>query len=158
MKIEKTLVFTKPGNFEEHLKIFTCFEGLLKGNLLKEDFTKTILVYVNPVPEELIKEHYENISKLPIYEPTIRAFLESKEGIVLRVYEGVNIIARGRRANGHTDPQKAEKGTVRQIFSNDSLKSAWDEVRYLNNVFHASSSVSGSARERRVWRPYLILE
>ena len=155
MKLEKTLTFTKPGNFEKHLKIFTCFDGLLKGNLLKEDFTKTILVYVNPVPELIIKAHYQHISKLPIYEPTIRAFLESKEGIVLRVYEGVNIIDRGRNATGDTDPQKAKKGTIRQIFSDDSLEIAAEEVRYLNNVIHASSSVKDSARERKLWEKYI---
>ncbi len=150
MKIEKTLTFIKPGNFEKRFKIFNHLDYLLK-----EDFTKTVLVQVNPVSEELIKEHYKHIREVPIYDVTIRAFLESEEGIFLRVYSGKNIIERVRRANGHTDPQKAEKGSVRQIFSHDSLEIAFREKRYLNNVIHASSSVEDAQRELRLWGDYL---
>lgn len=155
MKIEKTLTLLKPGNFEKRFKIFNRLDDLLKEDLFKEDFTRTVLVQVNPVPESIIRAHYQHISEMPIYEPTIQAFLESKEGIFLRVYNGKNIIERVRRANGYTDPQKAEKGTIRQVFSNDSLERAWEEVRYLNNIIHASSSVEEAVREIELWREYI---
>ncbi len=93
---------------------------------------------------------------MPIYELTIKAFVESERGIVLRVYEGKNIISRVRKAIGDKDPQKAEQGTIRQIFSDDSLKIAWQKKRYLNNVIHASSDVEAAVRELKLWRDYLI--
>lgn len=155
MEIEKTFVFTKPGNFEEHLEIFTCADRLLIKDSSTEDFSRTDLVYVNPVPEELIREHYKHISNVPIYEPTIQAFLEYEKGIVLGLYKGKGIIKRMRDVNGHTDPRKAKPNTIRALFSNDSLEKAAEEVRYLNNVMHCSDP-ENSEREISLWGPYLI--
>lgn len=150
MKIEKTLTFTKPGNFGYCLEIFECLE-----DFLGRDFDKTVPVHLSPVPEKLIREHYYNLREMPFYEGTIKAFLESEQGIVLRVYEGYNIINMVREAVGETDPQKAKQGSVRQIFSHDSLEIAFREKRYLNNVIHASSSVEDAQRELRLWEEYI---
>jgi len=120
------------------------------------NFTRTNSVWVNPIPVELIKAHYENIKGKPFYDWTIKAFLESREGILLRVYSGNNIIEKSRKAAGHTDPMKAEPDTIRAIFSKDSLEIAFKGKRYLNNVIHTSDSLESSARERGIWRPYLI--
>jgi len=152
MEIEKTLVLLKPGNFERRLEVFTCLD-----DLLREDFTKTNSFHVHPVPAELIKAHYEDIKGKPFYDWTVKAFLESREGIILRVYSGNNIIERSRKAIGNTDPKKAKQGTIRQRFSNDSLDIAFREKRYLNNVIHASDSLESSERERKIWRPYIML-
>lgn len=150
MKIEKTLTLLKPGNFGFCLEIFECLD-----NLLKRNFSRTIPVHVNPVPELIIKAHYQDISKLPIYEVTVQAFLKSESGIVLRVYEGNDIINRVREAVGETDPQKAKSGTIRAVFSEDSLERSFRERRYLNNVIHASSSVEDAVREIELWREYI---
>ena len=150
MEIEKTLTFTKPGNFEYCLEIFECLD-----DSLGRDFAKTVPIHLTLVPEELIREHYKNIKGKLFYEWTIQAFLKSKDGIVFRGYEGYNIVSRMRKAAGHTDPQKAKSGTVRTIFSNDSLEVAFREKRYLNNVIHCSSSVEDAQRELRLWGEYI---
>ena len=74
---------------------------------------------------------------------------------ILTVYSGNNIIYRVRRAVGETDPRKAKQGSVRQIFSGDSLEIAAREARYLNNVIHASSNNEDAERELRLWREYI---
>lgn len=155
MEIEKTLVFTKPKNFERHLEIFTCADRLLIKDSSTEDFSRTDLVYVNPVPKQIIKEHYKHIRDVPIYKPTIQAFLECEEGIVLRLYEGKGIVKRMKDVNGHTDPQKAKPNTIRALFGKDSLEKAAEEVRYLNNVMHCSDP-ENSEREISLWGPYLM--
>lgn len=147
---EQTLVFIKPGNFGYCLEIFECLD-----NALKTDFSKTTAFHLRQVPEEIIRQHYRDLEEMPFYEDTVRAFVESKEGIILRVYSGENIIQRVRKAVGNTDPQKAEPGTVRRIFSNDSLEIAFKEGRYLNNVIHASSSREDAEREPELWRDFL---
>jgi len=151
MRIEKTLTFIKPGNFGFCLEIFKCL-----NDSLGMDFDKTVPVHLNPVPEKLIRKHYENIKGKPFYEPTINAFLKSERGIVLEVYKGDNIINRVREAVGETDPQKAKSGTIRAVFSNDSLRIAFRENRYLNNVIHCSSSVEDAQRELRLWEEFLF--
>jgi len=155
MGIEKTFVFTKPENSEERFKIFSRVDYLLNKDL-GGDFTKTNIIQINPVPELIIRAHYQHISEVPIYKPTIQAFLESKEGIFSRVYWGDNIVKRMRIVAGDTDPQKAKQGTIRQRFSDDSMRIAWQEKRYLNNVFHCSDSPENGVRETKLWRPYLI--
>ncbi len=157
MEIEKTLVFTKPENSEERFKIFNRVDYLLNKDL-GGDFTKTNIIQINPVPELIIRAHYQHICEVPIYEPTIQAFLKSKEGIFSRVYWGDNIVKRMRIIAGDTDPQKAEKGTIRQMFSNDSMDIAWQEKRYLNNVIHASDSPKNGVREIELWEPYIRYE
>lgn len=132
------------------MEIFDCVEKLLGS-----DFTRTNSIQIKPVPEKLIRSHYENIKGKPFYDWTIKAFLESREGIILRGYKGNNIVERMRIIAGHTDPQKADSGTIRAIFSNDSLDIAFKEKRYLNNIIHASSSVENAVREIKLWRDFL---
>jgi nucleoside diphosphate kinase len=153
LKIEETLTIIKPGNFKYCLEIFECLDDWMIK--LGGDFSRTRPVHLYKVPEDIIREHYKHISIYSIYEPTIKAFVESKDGIVLIVYRGKNVIQRGRTAIGDKDPQKAEQGTIRQIFSNDSLEKAKKEVRYLNNVIHASDE-DNAKREIRLWGDYLI--
>lgn len=150
LKNEKTLTFIKPGNFNYHSDIFVCLD-----ELLERDFTKTVSFHLKKIPEDIIREHYESIRRESFYDWTINAFLESEQGIVLRVYSGNDIVQRVRNVIGDTDPQKAKSGTVRAVFSNDSLEVAFREKRYLNNVIHASSSVEDAEREIRLWRDYL---
>lgn len=150
MPVEQSLVIIKPGNSKYCLEIFECLQNQLG------EFSRTRPFHICNVPEEIIKEHYQGISDLPIYEPTIRAFVRSKEGIVLAVYSGKEMIRRVRDAIGNTDPQKAKQGTVRAVFARDTMEDAAREIRYLNNVIHASSSVEDSEREIKLWEKYLF--
>ncbi len=150
MGTERSLVFTKAGNFKRHLQILGYF-GMILGS-----YSRTAYVHINPVPEEIIREHYRNISGLPIFEPTIGAYVDSKNGgIVSAVFYGENIIQRGRGAIGDKDPTKAEPWTVRGMFSWESMELAWNQRRYLNNAIHASSSREDAEREIRLWSAFL---
>ena len=142
MAIERSLVFTKPGNYERYLKIFGYF-GMILGN-----HSRTKYVHINPVPREIIEEHYQNLRELPIFEPTIEAFVNPiNGGIVAAVFYGDRIIQRARESIGDKDPQKAEPWTVRGTFSKESMDLAWSQRRYLNNAIHASSSLEDTERE-----------
>lgn len=150
-QIERTLVILKPENFGNSLPIFWHLENLLRKT---GDFSRTIPFHIYNVPEKIIREHYQNMAHLPAFEPTVKAFSNSEDGLVICVYLGENIIKRVRHNLGHTDPQKAEPWTIRGRFSNDSLESATREIRYLNNVMHASDR-DNAEREIELWKDYI---
>jgi nucleoside diphosphate kinase len=152
---EKSLVLIKPGNFRYCLEIFECLHDLLENDLPKKNFSRTRPFHLLKVPEAIIRAHYEHMKSMPVYEATIKAFVNSPDGIVLSVYSGEDIIRRIRYAIGDMDPQKARPGAIRAVFSSDSLEVASREIRYLNNVIHASSSRKDSEREIVLWRDYL---
>ena len=152
MENERTLVILKPGNFGYCLEIFSCLEDLLKET---GDFSRTIPSHISRIPEELMREHYKNIAHLPIFEPNVKAFSNSEDGVVACVYSGENIIGRVRKAVGNTAPEKAEPWTIRAIFSKDTMEQAWKELRYLNNVIHASDK-DNAEREIELWKDYIV--
>lgn len=144
---EKSLVFIKPGNEERVGEIFSYLE-----NMLGDNFEMASSAIVDGVPREKIEEHYAHLAGLDCYEPTVSAFVGKR--IALRIYAGEDIIPRIREIVGNTDPQKAEPGTVRRVFSQDSLEDALRNHRYLNNVIHASDR-EGAEREMEIWAEYL---
>ena len=150
-KAEKSLVLIKPGNFGYYLEIFERLHELLEPR----KFLRTRPSHLLKVPEEIIRAHYEHMKNLPVYEATISAFVNSPDGIVLSVYSGEDIIRGIRYVIGDMDPRKAEPWTIRAGFSHDSLEDASREIRYLNNVIHASSSMKDSEREIDLWKDYL---
>jgi len=151
MTLEKTLVFVKPGNYERQEVIF----DVLEKQCLKKGFKKSKLFLIKKIPEEAIKEHYQNIKGKSFYKPTINAFLDINYSLLFRTYSGENIIKRIRNAIGDTDPKKAKQGTIRKVFGKDSLAEAYKEKRYLNNVIHASESKKEAERELEIWKEYL---
>ena len=146
--MDRSLVFTKPGNEHHSLEVFSYLNHRLEGH-----FVRSPLVYVPHISRQIIEAHYENIRELPIFEATIEAYL--KDSITLSVYCGEDIISRIRKIVGITDPRKAEKDTIRGRFSSDSMDEAFRERRYLNNVIHASSGREDAEREIKLWMPFL---
>lgn len=151
MNIEQTLVFVKPGNFDRCVEIIPYLDNSL------ENFKRSIPVHILP-PENLIRMHYENIKGKSFYRPTIKAYIEAEDGILLMAYKGYNIISRIREIIGNTDPKKAKPGTIRNVFGNDSFAEAYRERRYLNNVIHASENKKEAERELNIWKDYINLE
>lgn len=71
-------------------------------------------------------------------------------------YEGEeDIIPYTRTLVGKTNPQEADKGTIRGDYSDDSYDKAGKEVRLVNNVIHASDSHENAERELKIWEKYL---
>lgn len=68
-------------------------------------------------------------------------------------YEGnEDVIAYSRKLVGATNPANAEKGTIRNMFSDDNYDKAGSENRLVNNVIHASDSKESAEKEIELWK------
>ncbi len=77
-------------------------------------------------------------------------FLTSGPVIAL-VLEGKNAITKTREIAGHTIPAKAEKGTIRGDYSDDSAIKANAEKRSIKNLIHASGDKEEAEFEINLW-------
>lgn len=68
------------------------------------------------------------------------------------------IIENTRRLLGATDPSKADKNTIRGKHGIDSLEKASEEMRFCENLVHASDSVASFDAEIKIWFPKSILK
>lgn len=66
-----------------------------------------------------------------------------------------DIITYTRTLVGATNPQKADKGTIRGDLSVDTYEKATLEVRLVNNLIHASDSHESAKRELALWSQLL---
>ena len=67
------------------------------------------------------------------------------------VLEGPNAIAKVREVTGHTIPAKAEAGTIRGDYSDDSATKANAENRPIYNLVHASGDKQEAEFEIKLW-------
>lgn len=80
----------------------------------------------------------------------LRKFITSG-AIVVFVLEGENAVAVARKVTGFTDPQTAEKGTIRGDLGTDSILKANQEERPVYNLIHASGSEEEARKEIELW-------
>jgi nucleoside-diphosphate kinase len=69
------------------------------------------------------------------------------------VLRGPNAVAKVRALIGPTDPLQAAPGTIRGDYSSDSVALCNSQHRGLDNLVHASDSVTSARREIRLWFP-----
>jgi len=126
--MEQTLVLIKPDGVKKHLigEIIKRFEstGL--------DIRAIKLVRISRSQAE---GFYQVHAGMPFFEELVQ-FMTSGP-IIAAVLEGERAIMRVREIMGATDPKKAEKGTIRNDFS--------DSIRY--NVIHGSDSKASADYE-----------
>lgn len=67
------------------------------------------------------------------------------------VLEGPEAIAKAREVTGHTIPAKAEPGTIRGDYSDDSATKANAEGRPIHNLVHASGDKQEAELEINLW-------
>ena len=105
--IERTLSIIKPDAVERNLenKIKDFFE---KNNLT---ISKTKKVKIS---KDEASEFYKVHQTKPFYED-LCTYLSSGP-IVVMILEGENAISKNRQLMGATDPTKAEKGTLREMY------------------------------------------
>ena len=129
--IEKTLSIIKPDaverNLENDIKNFFTNNGLSISNSKKIQITKD-------EAEQFYKVHQSK----PFYDE-LCSYLSSGP-IVVMVLEGESAILENRRLMGATDPKKAEKGTLRELYGlsidknsvhgSDSLENANIEIDF----------------------------
>jgi len=71
--------------------------------------------------------------------------------VVVMVLEGENAVENARKIVGYTDPERAERGTIRGDFGQDSLYNANKERRTTRNIVHVSGSDKEAEREIKLW-------
>ncbi|RLE39653.1 nucleoside-diphosphate kinase [Candidatus Woesearchaeota archaeon] len=67
------------------------------------------------------------------------------------VFEGLHAVEIGRKIVGHTEPRKADPGTIRGDFSTESFQLADVEKRVVRNLVHASGSKKEAENEIKIW-------
>lgn len=67
------------------------------------------------------------------------------------VFEGEDAVQKARKLTGFTDPSKADKGTIRGDFGQDSIAAATVEKRVVKNLVHASGSIEEAGKEISLW-------
>ena len=82
----------------------------------------------------------------------LRKFITSGP-IVILLLEGEDAVAVARKTTGFTDPQSAEKGTIRGDLGTDSILLANKEERPVYNLIHASGSEVEAKKEIALWFP-----
>jgi len=71
--------------------------------------------------------------------------------VIAMVFEGDDAIQKAREVSGFTDPSKAEKGTIRGDFGDDSIDKANNERRATENLVHAAGNKEEADRELGLW-------
>ena len=131
MSIERTLSIIKPDATKRNItgKIISCFEdsGL---NIIAQ---KKILL-----TKERAEGFYSVHSDKPFFADLV-SFMTSAP-IIVQVLEGENAILKNREIMGATNPEEAEKGTIREQFAlsieansvhgSDSPETAIEEIKY----------------------------
>ena len=139
----RTLVLFKPDAVERELigRILGRFEA---------EFAFTALELRYP-DRSHIESHYAEHREKPFFEPLVEYLTDSP--VVAAVLSGENAVSRTREIVGETDPEIAERGTIRGDFGTDSMDAADAERRALRNLVHASADPEDASRELSLWFP-----
>jgi nucleoside-diphosphate kinase len=126
--MEKTLVILKPDTLQNKWvgKIISIFEDM---------GLEIIQAEMMMLSDEMLEEHYAHLVNKDFF-PEIMEFMQSLPVLVMTL-QGNNAVANLRKEVGVTDPDKADKGTIRQQFGTDVM---W-------NAVHASDSVESAEEE-----------
>ena len=71
--------------------------------------------------------------------------------VIAMVLEGEDSIQTVRKITGFTDPLRAEKGTIRGDWGEDSIEKANEEKRATKNLVHASGNKEEADVEIKLW-------
>ena len=126
--IEQTLSIIKPDAVERNL-----------AEKIKEKFLENKLTIKNQkkiqISREEAAEFYKVHQTKPFYD-RLCSYLSSGP-IVVMILEGENAISTNRKIMGATDPQKADKGTIRKEFG----------ISIDKNSVHGSDSQDNAKKE-----------
>lgn len=116
-------------------------------------FTIEHLGYRN-VTESLITKHYQEVIKRygqGFKEAVLNSYVGKGMIPVLLSQKSEAAILNSRALTGATDPSKAQKGTIRGDYGNDTLEAANLENRSCNNLLHCSDSEESLLEEVKLW-------
>lgn len=152
MATERSVVFVKHPHINKSAEIFDYFDEWLSPSVRDFQRTRSKDVFI---PQPVMAVHYAHVKeKYPdAYADYMRTFADFP--VVGRIYLGEDGLCSAiRKLVGVTDPAKAECGTIRNTFSNDSLARAIAEKRAVDSVVHASDSPENGEIETRRFAPF----
>ena len=126
--LERTLSIIKPDAVERNLT--EEIKSILIKNKLEIKEIKKI-----HITKDEAAEFYKVHQTKPFYD-RLCSYLSSGP-IVVMILEGENAISTNRKIMGATDPQKADKGTIRKEFG----------ISIDKNSVHGSDSISNAKKE-----------
>jgi nucleoside-diphosphate kinase len=107
------------------------------------------------VTKELILAHYDEVIRNNPSIPLAEMFLKEYVGQTITALElsssNPNFIQDVRTYLGATDPAKADPGSLRGRYGEDSMAKAMEEGRTVKNLLHASDSAEAAERELNLW-------
>ena len=126
--MERTLIILKPDCIAQQKvgEILSRFEA--------QGF-EFIAAKITRLSTAQLNEHYAHVADKPFY-PQLVEFMTERPVMIL-ILEAENAIARVRELMGPTNPEKADKGTIRGDLGTNTLR----------NVIHASDSLAGAEAE-----------
>ncbi len=126
--VEQTLSIIKPDAVERNLQ-----------DKIKEIFSKNNLNILNSKKIQISKEEAEEFYKVhqskPFYND-LCAYLSSGP-IIVMILEGDNAISKNRELMGSTDPKKATKNTIRNLYG----------ISIDKNSVHGSDTIENAKKE-----------
>ena len=130
--MERTLVLIKPDAVERNLigKIISCYE---------ENGLKVEALRMEQISKEFAGVHYEIHKGKPFYNKLIEYITRSP--LCAMVLSGENAVDRVRKINGATNPDEANKDTIRGKYGKNTTE----------NAVHASDSKENAEKEIVIW-------
>ena len=130
-QVEKTLSIMKPDSVERGL------ESNIKGIFLKNNLNIIHSKKIKITKEEA--EQFYKVHQSKSFYNDLCAYLSSGP-IIVMILEGENAVAKNRELMGTTDPKKASKGTIRNLYGisidknsihgSDSNENAKNEINF----------------------------
>jgi nucleoside-diphosphate kinase len=169
-KTERTFIAVKPDGLQRHLvgEIITRFE--------KRGMKLVAAKLISPQKEQVLEQYPDDENwYVSLGNRTLAGYKESgttinmtamEIGKMIReqladyisdrpllamVWEGPHAIELGRKTVGHTNPLKADVGSIRGDYSMESYFLADDLKRAIQNLIHASGSSEEAEREIKIW-------
>jgi nucleoside-diphosphate kinase len=142
---EKTVVLLKPDAHE--YRVIEEIIDIIRNHEMHIE--KRYRFARGSIPGNLLEDHYGNLPQN--HRDNAVASMLSGE-ITALLCSGVNVVGRMRALGGTSfDPAKCEEGTIRKIFSRDTIESSIKEERSVRNIIHTSDSVESALREKEIW-------
>ena len=142
MALERTLCIIKPDAVEKHKA------GAILAKLEESGFTLLALKRTH-LSKQVAEGFYAVHKARPFFGELVQFMTRSP--VVIAVLERDNAVAEYRKVMGATDPKKADKGTIRDLYGSnvgenavhgsDSLENAKNEIGY----FFPASRVAPAA-------------
>jgi len=137
--VEQTLAIIKPDGMKHKSEIFRRINlaGLEIVNQRKDNIAREMA--------EKFYIHVKHAKGDKIHQSLVDYMTSGP--VMLLVLSGFNAVDRLRKITGHTDPERAEKGTIRKDLGVDKMRIADAENRSTRNIIHSSGTVEEAKNE-----------